>query len=342
MIKKKIIPVISLISIFLILLGIAIYLQNRNSSAATTFFAMDTIMSVKAEGPDAPKAVSRVEQTILELENELSVSNDQSIVYALNRDKHGSLTADTKYLFEKSLQVKEMTGGAFDICIYPIMDAWGFTDKNFRVPNEDTLKQLCLELSEATINVDNEHNSVSLSDTAMVDFGGIAKGYTSKVAYDIFKEMNISNALINLGGNVCALGKKSDGSLWSVAIKSPLENLDYLGILKISDKSVITSGGYERFFEQGNRTYHHIIDPKTGYPAESGLISVTIVSDDPTLADALSTAVYVMGKEEATALWNENFKKFDMILYDDNNRLYITEGLKDDFTSELEYEIIEK
>ena len=118
--------------------------------------------------------------------------------------------------------------------------------------------------------------------------------------------------------------------------------MKYLGVLSISDKAVITSGGYERFFEEGGVTYHHIIDPSTGYPANSGAKSVTVVSSDPTLADALSTAIFVMGRDKATKLWRENSSLFDFIYFDDSGNLYITEGIKDEFSSEISFEIIEK
>ena len=115
---------------------------------------------------------------------------------------------------------------------------------------------------------------------------------------DIFKENGITSGLVNLGGNVQALGTKTDGSNWRVAVQSPDDTEDYLGVLSIRDKAVITSGGYERYFEQDGVTYHHIIDPKTGYPAENGLVSVTIVSSDGTLADGLSTLLFIMGRRK--------------------------------------------
>lgn len=107
-----------------------------------------------------------------------------------------------------------------------------------------------------------------------IDFGGIAKGYTSARIMDIFRACGIKSGLVNLGGNVQALGTKKDGSSWRVAVQDPQDTDQYLGVLSIQDKAVITSGGYERYFEQDGRTYHHIIDPKTGYPVENGLISV--------------------------------------------------------------------
>lgn len=139
-----------------------------------------------------------------------------------------------------------------------------------------------------------------------------------------------------------ALGTKTDGSKWRVAVQSPDDTEDYLGILSVQDKAVITSGGYERYFEQDGKTYHHIIDPKTGYPAENGLTSVTIVSEDGTLADGLSTSLFIMGKEKAIEFWKAHSDEFDIIMLTDEGKLYVTEGIQDDFSTEMEMEIIKK
>ena len=138
------------------------------------------------------------------------------------------------------------------------------------------------------------------------------------------------------------MGTKTDGSKWRVAIQSPDEEEDYLGVLEIEDKAVITSGGYERYFEQDGITYHHIIDPSTGYPADSGLISVSVVSGDGTLADGLSTSLFIMGKDKAVEFWKEHSDEFDMILETEDEVLYVTEGISDSFTSDLQVEIVER
>ncbi|MBO5460703.1 MAG: FAD:protein FMN transferase, partial [Ruminococcus sp.] len=152
----------------------------------------------------------------------------------------------------------------------------------------------------------------------------------------------IGNGLINLGGNVHVVGTKTDGSKWRVGIQNPENDSEYIGVLTVSDSAVITSGGYERYFEEEGITYHHIIDPSTGYPAENGLISVTIVSKDGTLADGLSTSLYVMGLEKAEQYWQEHSEEFDAILLTEGNELYVTEGITEDFSSDQEFHVIMK
>jgi thiamine biosynthesis lipoprotein len=175
-----------------------------------------------------------------------------------------------------------------------------------------------------------------------IDLGGIAKGFTSSRVMEVFKEHGVKHGLVSLGGNVQALGDKENGKPWRVAIQNPESELDYLGVLDIEDKCVITSGGYERFFEKDGVRYHHIIDPRTGYPADSGIISATIISKDGTLADGLSTSLFIMGKDEAEKYWRSNADKFDYILEDKDGKLYVTEGAADLLTTEAETEVVKK
>ena len=167
-----------------------------------------------------------------------------------------------------------------------------------------------------------------------IDFGGIGKGYTSNRVMEIFKEHGVTSGIINLGGNVQTLGSHTDGSKWNVAIKDPMHTDDMLGTLKISNQAVITSGGYERYFEENGKTYHHIIDPATGYPADSGIISATMISEDGILADGLSTSLFIMGIDKATEYWRQSKESFDFILEDKDGTLYVTEGICDSFRTE--------
>lgn len=316
---------------------------ESNEEASKDIFAMDTYMTVTAYGAKAQEAVDEAEAEIQRLDELLSTGNEESEIVQLNQNKSATLSEDAGYLVERALELNKETDGAFDIAIYPVMEAWGFPTQNYQVPTADTLESL-LKLADASqIIYDENSRKISFDREGMkIDLGGIAKGYTSSRIMDIYKENNISSGLVNLGGNVQALGTKPDGSKWRVAVQSPDDTEDYLGILSVEDKAVITSGGYERYFEQDGKTYHHIINPKTGYPAENGLTSVTVVSEDGTLADGLSTSLFIMGKEEAIEFWKAHSEEFDIIMLTDEGKLYVTEGIQDDFSTEMEMEIIEK
>ena len=316
---------------------------ESNEEASKDIFAMDTYMTVTAYGAKAQEAVDEAEAEIQRLDELLSTGNEESEIAQLNQNKSATLSEDAGYLVERALELNKETDGAFDIAIYPVMEAWGFPTQNYQVPTADTLESL-LKLADASqIIYDENSRKISFGREGMkIDLGGIAKGYTSSRIMDIYKENNISSGLVNLGGNVQALGTKPDGSKWRVAVQSPDDTEDYLGILSVEDKAVITSGGYERYFEQDGKTYHYIINPKTGYPAENGLTSVTVVSEDGTLADGLSTSLFIMGKDKAIEFWRVHSDEFDIIMLTDEGKLYVTEGIQDDFSTEMEMEIIEK
>lgn len=217
------------------------------------------------------------------------------------------------------------------------MELWGFTTKNYRVPESSEIADVLKHVSYTNVEVNGQQ--VTLSDGASIDLGGIAKGYTSSRVIQIMKDCGIEHAIINLGGNVQVLGTKTDGSDWRVAIQNPDSESSYLGVLSTADKAVITSGGYERYFEQDGQVYHHIIDPQTGYPSESDLTSVTIVCSDGTTADALSTALFVMGLDGAKELYRSGAIDFDMILFD-GSRVYVSEGIASGFSTGMDKEII--
>lgn len=179
--------------------------------------------------------------------------------------------------------------------------------------------------------IEQKENSVIIPDGTQLDFGAVAKGYTGdRVSALMKEEYGVTSALLNLGGNVQAIGRKPDGTPWRIGIRDPYGE-DMLGTLEVEDAAVITSGGYERFFAGEDGTiYWHIIDPSTGYPADSGLLSVTVTGQEGTVCDALSTALFVMGADSATAYWKAH-AGFDMILVTEQEEIYVTEGIAEQF-----------
>lgn len=323
---------------------------NQGSSAGTALknetgetkeiFAMDTYMTLTAYGDGAKAAIDQAEQEIKRLDQLLSTGIDSSEVSQINQLGQADVSKDTEYLINRSKQLYEDTEGVFDITIYPLMKAWGFTDQKYRVPKEEELHSLLSLLGPDEIQLESGHVTTG-KEGMEIDLGGIAKGYTSGRVMEIFRENGIEHAVISLGGNVHTLGSKPDGSLWRIAIEDPSDSSKIIGIIQVKDKAVITSGGYERYFEEKGETYHHILDPSTGYPAKSGLTSVTIVSEDGTLADGLSTALFIMGKEKAVDYWRKHKESFDMVLVEEDGQITATKGLTDSFSSKQEWETVE-
>ena len=297
------------------------------SEVSETFEAMDTLMTITAYGKNAKKAVGAVKDEILALDNMFRRKSEGSDIFKINENGSADVSEDTAELILRSAKISEETDGAFDITVAPVVDLWGFYDSKFRVPEESEIQNALKSVGYKNISVNG--NSVSVKNSAKLDLGGIAKGYASDRAAKIFRDFNV-NGILSLGGNIYAMGKRQDGENWTVAIQNP-DNDGYIGTVSVSDTAVITSGSYQRYFECDGKIYHHIIDPKTGSPADSGLKSVTIVTDNGTLGDSLSTALFVMGKDRA-AEYQKTHNDFDMILIDNDGEVYYTEGLDGVFT----------
>ncbi len=318
--------------------------SSTGSEASSTreTFAMDTYMTVTGYGEQAEEAVDAAIEEITRLDALLSAENPDSEVYAVNEKGGGSISRETALLVETALETGQRTGGKFDITILPVMDAWGFTGDEFHVPDEDTLDSLLSLVDYSQVNLDAEAMTVTLGEGQEMDLGGIAKGFTSDRIMEIFREQGLASGIVSLGGNVECLGTKTDGSLWRCGIQDPYDDSALLGVLSVKDAAVITSGAYERNFtdEETGKVYHHIIDPDTGYPADSGLVSATIVSGSGMLADSLSTSMYILGLEGAESYWREYGEEFDMILMTEDDQVYVTEGIADQFTSDYETVVI--
>lgn len=312
--------------------------------ASRDIFAMDTVMSVTAYGEEAEDAVAAAVDEINRLDTLFSVGNADSDIAKLNTEKTAVVSDETFSLVKRSLELYKSTDGALNITIYPLMEAWGFTTGDYRVPEQAELASLLQTMQIDDIQCDSDTKMIALPEQTQIDLGAIAKGYTSARLMDLFEKYDVVSALVSLGGNVQVYSTKPDGSKWRVAVEDPFSDSEdsYAGILSLQDQAAITSGAYERYFEQDGVRYHHILDPSTGYPAESGLSSVTIVSADGTLADALSTALFVMGKDKAIAYWRAHTDEFDMVLIEDNGDLTISEGLEDSFSSDKTYETVER
>ncbi|MCI6021168.1 MAG: FAD:protein FMN transferase [[Bacteroides] pectinophilus] len=316
------------------------YTAAEESRYTTEVFAMDTYMTLTAYGDNAQTAVNEAVAEIRRLDDRFSVGNAESDVTLINNAGGGHVSEETAFLIEKSLDIGRKTNGAFDITVYPLMELWGFTSGNYRVPSDEEIKDVLSKVSYTNVIADGQE--VTLNNNAMIDFGGIAKGYTSSRVMEIFRQNGVEHGIISLGGNVQALNSKPDNSSWRVAVQKPDGDGSYLGILSVDNKAVITSGGYERYFKQNGMTYHHIINPSTGYPSDSDLTSVTIVCEDGTTADALSTSLFVMGLADAMDFYRNSGIAFDMILYDRDGKLYVTQDIADSFSSDIDVEIISR
>ena len=307
--------------------------QAAEESYEADLFAMDTYMTFKAQGPDAQKAVGQAMGKVQEIEKALSAVDDASEIGSINASSGQpvEVSQETWNIVRDAQALSEETDGAFDITVYPLVLAWGFTTEDYHVPDQSRIDSLLPLVGSGHVHLDQEAASVRLDPGTQIDLGGIAKGYAGRQAAAVLRQAGITSALLNMGGNVQTVGQKPDGSAWRVAIRDPYDEDAYAGYVDVVDKAVVTSGGYERYFEENGHTWHHIIDPQTGYPAENGLISTTVVGQDGEICDALSTALFVMGPDKARAFL-ENHEEIGAVLITSDRKVYVSPGLEEPFT----------
>ena len=292
--KKKIAVIV-----FLVLIAALAFLGFLQKEAKKDFFAMDTIISLDIKGVRAEKCAEEIEKEIMRLHEELSV-NGKGAVYAFN--DRGEKSDELSFLLSESERFSEITNGAFDVGIYPVTKLWGFTTGDFKVPAEEAVKEALL-----------------LKGTE-IDFGAIAKGYGADRVKEILSENKIKSATISLGGTVLLYGNEER----NVAVASP-DGDGYAAYIKAKNCVISTSGGYERYFSENGAKYSHIIDPETGYPSESGIVSATVISESGTESDAFSTALFVMGEERAKELWRR--EGFGIIIITEDDRMIVSEDV---------------
>ncbi len=306
------------------------YGQVERQVAERSVFAMDTYMTLTAYGKNAEAALDEAIRLIQQNEAQWSVTRMQSEISRINRGELVAPAKATNALISRALELSRYTMGAYDPTVYPLVSAWGFTTGEHRIPSDAEIAELLTLCGTEKILIGED--GVKAQNGAMLDLGGIAKGYTGDMLCELLREKGVKHALLNLGGNVQTLGTKPDGSPWRIGIRSPLDD-SLIGAVAVKDQCVITSGAYERCFTgEDGKVYGHIISPFTGKPVDNGTLSVSVVCTEGAMGDALSTALFVMGPEQALSFWREN-EGFELILLDDAGTLYVTEGLGASFTN---------
>ncbi len=302
-------------------------------------FAMDTYMTMKAYGPGAESALNDISSMISDLDSHLSVTNTGSEIYQLNHAEGQavSLSDTTADLLTKALALGGTTNGTLQLTSYPLSLSWGFTTGGYQIPDQATIDGLLPLVDDSAISLDG--NSATLPSGAQLDLGSVAKGYAGDRAAELLQDAGVTSALLNLGSStIRAIGAKPDGSSWRIAIQDPNDTSAYAGVVSVTDMAIDTSGGYERYFEgDDGEIYWHILNPDTGYPAKSGLISVTVLSDSALTGDGLSTALFVMGLDDAIDYWQTN-GGFEFILITDDNEIYVSQGAESLFQPLGDYE----
>jgi len=328
--------IIMSVLMFIVLLLIFITGNNKKTCIVKEIYSLGTLNQIKVYGKNAGKVVKESIEKLCEIDNKMSVFKDYSEISKINNQagiQPQIVSKDTFYVIQKAIKYCSLSKGAFDITIGPIVNLWGIGKEGARIPAINEIKETLKIVNYKNVVIDKKNSSIFLeNEKQKIDVGGIAKGYAADEVRNIILKNGIKSALINLGGNILVVGTKEDGTPWNVGIQDPLKTRgEFVLTINVINKSVVTSGNYERYFEQDGKRYHHIINPSTGYPAESEIISATIISGNSIDCDGLSTGVYIMGIHKAIKLI-ESIKGVDAIFITKNKEVYVTSGMRENFT----------
>ncbi|WP_432663776.1 FAD:protein FMN transferase [Wukongibacter baidiensis] len=313
--------------------------EPKNEPVSKTEFVLGTVATIKIYD-DVDTSVkedvfNKVFSRLREVEDKMTINAESSEVISINSNAGKDfikVSEDTLYVIKRGKYFSEISKGRFDISIGPLVKLWNIGTEEAKVPSKEEIedKKALVDYNKVVLN--EADSEVILKDEGMVlDLGGIAKGYGADAVVEILKENNIKHAIINLGGNVFAYGNKIDGTPWKVGVQNPKSSRgEYLGIAKVVNQTVVTSGIYERFFEEEGNRYHHILDTDTGYPVENNLTGVSIIADSSIDADSLSTAVFALGLEEGMK-FIEEIDTADAVFVTKDSEVYVTSGLKEKF-----------
>lgn len=306
--------------------------HNSNTAVSDTGFYFDTVVTITLYGEDNKKYIDQAFELCEYYENLLSKSIASSDISQINlNSKSGTPTVvaeDTFRLIQKSIDYAELSHGAFDITTGALSALWDFTGEHPTVPNKTAISECLLTVDYRSVSLDVNNKTVMLTKQGTIlDLGGIAKGFIADKLKEYLQSQGIRNGIINLGGNILLLQEKPDGSSYNIGLQQPFGNSgETIATLQMTDKSIVSSGIYERYFYENNKLYHHILDTATGYPVENDLLGVTIISDLSIDGDALSTTCFTLGRKEGLALI-ESLSQTEAVFITSDYRLILSSGL---------------
>ncbi len=321
--------------IALIMLSFSFIISSCDvTPVSSDMFVMDTVMTQTVYSKNAKDIINETESIIRNLENTYSSYEENSLTDKINKNAGISPVKVTKEEFDiikRCVEFSDKTDGIFDLTIAPLTKLWNITGENPTVPEPDKITKALALINYKNVVLDEENLTVFLKENGTaLDFGATVKGFAVQQILECFQQNNVIGAVVSLGGNVAVCGNKN-GTPFKVGLRDPQKgSSDYFAILEGENKIISTSGGYERYFEENGIIYHHILNPKTGYPCESDLLSVSVISEDGLLSDFLSTYFYMAGTDEVKNHLNE--EKYSLIAIDKENKVYISPSLEGKIT----------
>jgi thiamine biosynthesis lipoprotein len=285
-------------------------------------FMMDTYVTIQAPGgAETTAAINRAMDRMEEIDKKFSILDPDSILYKFNNSGTPVTDPEIIKIIQRAIHVSELSGGKFDVTVYPLMKLWGFYATK-HLPSKAEIKETLKDVGYKYLSI-KDGKMTKLKKGVGVDIGGIAKLYAVEEGSNVLKKAGIKSALLDAGGDIYAIGT-DNGRPWKVGIRNPRGD-GVIAAVDVTDMLVVSSGDYERFFIQDGVRYHHIMDPFTGYPSR-GVSSSTIFCSDPALADGLSAAVFLLGKDRGFEL-AKKLGYFEAMVITEDQKIYYSEGL---------------
>ncbi|APM40610.1 FAD:protein FMN transferase [Clostridium kluyveri] len=333
--KNKYMVLTAIIMVCVIFLCSCVNNYSSLEPISKTEYMLGTICTITVYDDKKDTVIDKAFNRIKEIENKMSVNKSGTELDAV-ADAAGKnfvkVSEDTFYVLEKGKYYSEKSSGAFDITIGPLVKLWGIGTDHAKVPSQQEINEKKALVNYKDLILDEKNNKVMLARPGMsLDLGGIAKGYSADEAARILREGGVKHAIINLGGNVIVLNNNVNGKPWKIGIQNPFEDTgEEMGTIEVTNKTIVTSGIYERYLEKNGKKYHHILNPFTGYPMDNNLASVTLVTDVSIDADAMTKNIFYLGVDKGME-YVKTIKGLDAIFVTKNKEVYVTEGLKSNF-----------
>lgn len=302
--------------------------ENNSPCISDTKFVLNTVCTISLYDKQDQSVLEQAFRLLTHYDNLFSISVKGSDVYKINHagGKSVKVDPDTVAVIREGSHYSEESGGLFDVTVGALTTLWNIEGENPKVPPESAIQAAVKTVNYKNVAIDGDTVTLKNKD-ARIDLGGVAKGYIADKVKDYLVSQGVHQAIVNLGGNVVVVGSKAKNTPWAVGVRQPFMDRDTdVGTLYVSDQSVVTSGIYERYFVQDGKLYAHILDPRTGYPVDNNLSSVTIISDESRQGDGLSATCFLLGVDKATKLV-KSLKGVEAIFITKDGQVITTPGI---------------
>lgn len=305
--------------------------SDEDLSVSDTRFVMGTVVTLQLYGTDDSIILDNAYGIIESIEMDMSLNVEDSEINQINKSgkiEDYEVSEEIFYVIQKSMDYSELSNGGFDITLEPVISLWNIGTEDAQVPAQAALTQALSYVGYEQIELDASNMTITMPESVSIDLGGIGKGYAADQVASYLKSEGVEKAIVNIGGNILVIGSKDDGSPFRVGLQNPFEGRnDYFAVVEVEDQTVVTSGIYERNFEEDGVLYHHILSTIDGYPVNNQVVSITVIADESIDADGLSTVLFIEGIEDGLKMAN-SIDGVECVYVNEESEVYLSDGAK--------------